>query len=71
MSPILRRTALSAALWLLSLRARAQDAALVQPRSYRVVLENAKLRVLELSRGPAWACAAPVCIPIPNILPWC
>ena len=52
MSPILRRSTLSAALWLLSMRARAQDAALVQPRSYRVVLENTKLRVLEFISRP-------------------
>ncbi len=52
MSPILRRTALTAALWLVSRPARAQDAALVQPRSYRVVLDNAKLRVLEFISRP-------------------
>ena len=52
MSNILRRTALTAGVWLLSARARAQDAALVQPRSYRVVLDNAKLRVLEYVARP-------------------
>ncbi len=52
MSPILRRTALTATLWLLSMRARAQDAALVQPRSYRVLLDNAKVRVLEFISRP-------------------
>ena len=52
MSNILRRTALTVGVWLLSARARAQDAALVQPRSYRVVLDNAKLRVLEYVARP-------------------
>ena len=32
--------------------AHAQDAARVQPRSYRVVLENAKVRVLEFNARP-------------------
>ncbi len=52
MSNILRRTALTAGLWLLSLRASAQDAALVQPRSFRVVLDNARVRVLEYIARP-------------------
>nr|WP_321985698.1 hypothetical protein [uncultured Lichenicoccus sp.] len=48
----MRRTTLTAALWLLSVRSWAQDAALVQPRSFRVVLDNAKLRVLEYIARP-------------------
>jgi hypothetical protein len=49
----LRRTLL-AALPLLALAgsASAQDAARVQPRAYRVVLENDRLRVLEFNSRP-------------------
>ena len=49
-----RRRALLAALPLLaaSVAARAQDAAQVQPRAYRVVLENERVRVLEFNSKP-------------------
>jgi beta-alanine degradation protein BauB len=48
------RRALLAALPLLALGgdARAQDAALTQPRAYRVVLENEAVRVLEFNSKP-------------------
>ena len=48
------RRALLAALPLLALAdaAGAQDAARVQPRAYRVVLENDRLRVLEFNSRP-------------------
>ena len=48
------RRALLAALSLLALAdtAQAQDAARVQPRAYRVVLENDRLRVLEFNSRP-------------------
>ncbi|HUL56417.1 MAG TPA: hypothetical protein VLT60_05430 [Usitatibacter sp.] len=48
------RRALLAALPLLaaSVAARAQDAAQVQPRAYRVVLENERVRVLEFNSKP-------------------
>lgn len=48
------RRALLAALpaSLLAARAEAQDAAKVQPRSYRVVLENEHVRVLEFNSRP-------------------
>jgi hypothetical protein len=48
------RRALLAALPLLALAdsASAQDAARVQPRAYRVVLENDRLRVLEFNSKP-------------------
>ena len=35
--------------------AQAQDAAVVQPRAYRVVLENARVRVLEFNSKPGMA----------------
>jgi beta-alanine degradation protein BauB len=48
------RRALLAALPLLALAdtAQAQDAARVQPRAYKVVLENDRLRVLEFNSRP-------------------
>jgi beta-alanine degradation protein BauB len=48
------RRALLAALPLLALAdtAQAQDAARIQPRAYRVVLENDRLRVLEFNSRP-------------------
>ena len=48
------RRALLAALPLLALAdsARAQDAARMQPRAYKVTLENDKLRVLEFNSKP-------------------
>lgn len=47
-----RRHALLAALAAAAGAAQAQDAAVVQPRAYRVVLENEQLRVLEFNSRP-------------------
>lgn len=49
----LRRTLLALIPSLLAVpRAEAQDAAVVQPRAYKVVFENDKLRVLEFNSRP-------------------
>lgn len=47
-----RRLILLAALGAMTGAAQAQDAAQVQPRAYKVVLENDRLRVLEFSSRP-------------------
>jgi len=52
MPNISRQAFLSAIPWLATLPAAAQDAARVQPRSYRVVLDNDKVRVLEFVSRP-------------------
>ena len=49
---IWRASAAAAMLLPLSYPAEAQDAARVQPQSYRVVLENDRVRVLEFNAKP-------------------
>ena len=58
------RRALLAALpvMLLTDAALAQDAARVQPRAYKVVLENDRLRVSNMQADRGWASAATACI---------